>query len=281
MYITELEVRNSAIGGSKEGSVSPQEGHNWIQKQKIRPNETTREAKDALIRKKNSIYNYGQSTVEHNKRSGNDLPRGERKWIQIQKKQHNEKPNKIKDHCAILPRIYNRFDVLKNLNETMESTVLINETTPKSSETNNKSDKDTVSIVRGKSIVKHIPVIMNGEIIVNNNKQTDKKYNEYTENSMKEKEKSMRHRVLLLGDSQTRGCADLLKLNLNSEFDVSGLVKPGAKSSDILGININKGMSKDNIVIICAGSNDISKNNAKEGLKSITNFVKEPVTPTS
>jgi hypothetical protein len=31
---------------------------------------------------------------------------------------------------------------------------------------------------------------------------------------------------------------------------------------------------------VCAGS-DISKNNAKEGLKNIINFVKEPVTPTS
>jgi hypothetical protein len=50
----------------------------------------------------------------------------------------------------------------------MEPTVLVKEMTPKSSETDNKSDKDTISIVRGKSIVKYIPVIMNGEIVPNN-----------------------------------------------------------------------------------------------------------------
>jgi hypothetical protein len=66
----------------------------------------------------------------------------------------------------------------------------------------------------------------------------------------------------------------LLKLKLNSEFDVSRFVKPGAKANDILGTNINKDMSKDYFVVVCAGSNGISKNNAKEGLRNIINFVK-------
>jgi hypothetical protein len=39
------------------------------------------------------------------------------------------------------------------------------------------------------------------------------------------KEKPRKNKVLLLGDSQVRGCADLLKQNLNKEFGVSGLVK--------------------------------------------------------
>jgi hypothetical protein len=33
-------------------------------------------------------------------------------------------------------------------------------------------------------------------------------------------------------------------------------------------------MSKNDIVVVCAGTNDISKNDAKEGLKVIINFVK-------
>jgi hypothetical protein len=114
-----LEVRNSAISGNKKGngSVFPHEGYNWIQKQKMLPSETTGEVKDALIWKRNSILNSGQSTEEHNKISGKGLPQGERNWSQIQRKQHNQKTNKIKDHCAIFPRIYDRFDVLNNLNE--------------------------------------------------------------------------------------------------------------------------------------------------------------------
>jgi hypothetical protein len=94
-----------------------------------------------------------------------------------------------------------------------------------------------------------IPNVVNGVIWVKNNKRTDKKYNNYIENSIKEKEKSKKHRILLLRDSQARGCADLLKLKLNSEFHVSGFVTPGAKACDILGTNINKDMSKDDFVI--------------------------------
>jgi hypothetical protein len=88
-------------------------------------------------------------------------------------------------------------------------------------------------------------------------------------------EKSKKPRVLLLGDSHTRGCADLIKMRLNKEFGVSGTVKPGAKSSDILNANIDEDMTKDDIVVVCAGFNDISKNSAKEGLSNIINFVKK------
>jgi lysophospholipase L1-like esterase len=89
------------------------------------------------------------------------------------------------------------------------------------------------------------------------------------------KVKYTRNRVLLLGNSQARGCADLLKQNLNSDIGVSGFIKPGAMFSDILGTNLEKDMSKDDVVVVCAGSNDISKNNAKEGLKKLTNFVRK------
>jgi hypothetical protein len=88
------------------------------------------------------------------------------------------------------------------------------------------------------------------------------------------KVKSTRNRVLLLGDSQARGCADLLKQNLNSDIGVGGFIKPGAMLSDILGTNLEEGMSKNDVVVVCAGSNDISKNNAKEGLRKSTNFVR-------
>jgi lysophospholipase L1-like esterase len=80
------------------------------------------------------------------------------------------------------------------------------------------------------------------------------------------KEKHRKHKVLLLADSQARGCADLLKQNLNRVFGVSGLVKPGAKTSDILDTNMEKNMSVNDVIVVCAGTNDISKSSAKEGL---------------
>jgi hypothetical protein len=86
--------------------------------------------------------------------------------------------------------------------------------------------------------------------------------------------KKLTHRILLLGDSQARGCSELLQLNLNSEFGVSGIIKPGAKSSDILDTDSVKVMSQEDAVVVYAGNNDISKNSAREGLRNIINFVK-------
>jgi hypothetical protein len=71
-----------------------------------------------------------------------------------------------------------------------------------------------------------------------------------------------------------RGCADVLKKKLNSEFEINGIVKPGANAKDVLGTKIDEGMSTNDAIVICAATNDISKNEAKEGLRNIINFVK-------
>jgi hypothetical protein len=61
------------------------------------------------------------------------------------------------------------------------------------------------------------------------------------------------HKVLLLGDSRGRGCAERLKKNqLPSNFEVWGLMKPGASSSILsktVSTEINKFMRKDFIVL--------------------------------
>jgi lysophospholipase L1-like esterase len=72
------------------------------------------------------------------------------------------------------------------------------------------------------------------------------------------------------GQSSERLC----ELDLNREFGVSKFVKPRAKTSDIFDTYSGKDMTKDDTVVVCAGSNDISKNNAKDELKNIINFVR-------
>jgi hypothetical protein len=84
-------------------------------------------------------------------------------------------------------------------------------------------------------------------------------------------QKLKKHRVLVLGDGHVRGCSDLINLKLNKEF--SGIVKPGAKSRDIINTNTDKSMSKDDVIIVCA--DNISKNNAKEGIDGIISFAKK------
>jgi hypothetical protein len=85
--------------------------------------------------------------------------------------------------------------------------------------------------------------------------------------------KSKKHSVLLLGDSHARRSADLIKNELSKEFGVIGIVKPGARSSDILNTNIDKSMTKNDIVAVWAGTNDISKDRAKEGISNVINFI--------
>jgi hypothetical protein len=45
--------------------------------------------------------------------------------------------------------------------------------------------------------------------------------------------KSKKHSVLLLGDSHERRSTELIRNELSKEFGVIGIVKPGARSSDI------------------------------------------------
>jgi hypothetical protein len=60
------------------------------------------------------------------------------------------------------------------------------------------------------------------------------------------------HTVLLLSDSHGRGCAERIKIQLPSNFEVWGLVKPGASSSILsktVSTEINKFTRKDFIVL--------------------------------
>jgi hypothetical protein len=113
-----------------------------------------------------------------------------------------------------------------------------------------------------------IPTVVNGIIsrpTMNNNKKVD----------LKQRNKSKKPKILLLGDSQMRGCADILKQSLNPDFEVSGIVKPGAKTLDILSTKSHEDMSLNDCIVISAATNDISKNDSIEGLKNIFNFVKQ------
>jgi hypothetical protein len=150
-------------------------------------------------------------------------------------KRENKKVRKVQQN-QFIPITENKYATLTNLNSSTD-----NEDQP-------------------------IPTVVNGVLSRNrnNNKKIDQKH----------RLKSKKHRVLLLGDSQMRGCADVLKKKLNSEFEISGIVKPGAKAKDVLGTKIDEGMSTNDVIVVCAATNDISKNEAKEGLRNIINFVK-------
>ena len=82
-------------------------------------------------------------------------------------------------------------------------------------------------------------------------------------------------KVLILGDSHARGCAQETQHNLNRNFSVQGIVKPGAVTKDILSTSSNlvKNLSSKDMVVIWGGTRDIGKNETNQALREIKNFV--------
>jgi hypothetical protein len=118
-----------------------------------------------------------------------------------------------------------------------------------------------------------IATVINGVPSMRNRKKSEQKHKNQQSNNTGNMVKSKKHSVLLLGDSHAKRSADLIKNELSKEFGVIGIVKPGARTSDILNTNIDKSMTNNDIVIVWAGTNDISKDRAKEGINNVINFI--------
>jgi lysophospholipase L1-like esterase len=87
----------------------------------------------------------------------------------------------------------------------------------------------------------------------------------------------VKHKVLLIGDSHARNCAQLLQDNLSTDFKVLSFVKPGACMNEVTNSVREelKTLNNDDFVVVWGGANDIRKNNMKAALNSVTKFVKE------
>jgi hypothetical protein len=85
-----------------------------------------------------------------------------------------------------------------------------------------------------------------------------------------------KHKVVIIGDSHSRGLAKEVQNHVNKNFEVSGLVKPGTGAEIILNLATSDivNLSKSDVVVFCGGSNDVSKNKVNVALKHISNFVK-------
>jgi hypothetical protein len=89
-----------------------------------------------------------------------------------------------------------------------------------------------------------------------------------------------RQRVLLLGDNHARKCASDLQHNLGHHFEVTSFVKPGATMEEIVSSSSEsvKSLNRKDVLIVWGGSNDISRNNTKEAIDQLCNFIKEETT---
>jgi capsular polysaccharide biosynthesis protein len=81
--------------------------------------------------------------------------------------------------------------------------------------------------------------------------------------------------IIIIGDGHTRGLAHELKYSLGKDFEVNGMVMPGARLENITNLSA-EGIStsgKKDVVVIWGGANDINKNEVNNGLKHLKNFV--------
>jgi hypothetical protein len=75
------------------------------------------------------------------------------------------------------------------------------------------------------------------------------------------------NKIIILGDSHARGCAQEVLHNLGRDFEVQGIMKPGANMEIIVNTspNITRKLTKKDIVV-WGGTRDVGRNETKKGL---------------
>ena len=90
------------------------------------------------------------------------------------------------------------------------------------------------------------------------------------------KTKHVSQQIVIEGDCHARKSATELKHCLDPTFAISSFVKPGAGMKDVI-YSVREDIKKlkqCDVAVIWGGSNDIGKNNSREALKHLCNFVK-------
>jgi len=93
-------------------------------------------------------------------------------------------------------------------------------------------------------------------------------YNKKTSNQKQNK-------IIILGDSHVRGCAQEAQHNLRHSFEVQGIVKLGANTKIIVNTStkITSKLTKKDIVVVWGGTRDVGRNETEKGLHQIINIV--------
>jgi lysophospholipase L1-like esterase len=202
-------------------------------------------------------------------------------WTEVTTHLHKRDPSSPSTSPLTVLRTSNRFDVLHNLdNELMKKTNTTNTTKKKSLES------------YAKTPVFDIPVLVNGcvpsklssEVSTSTMSAVNSSDSELEKQTMNKNaslvqiplNKNTKHTILLIGDSHIRDCADKTKDNLNKMFSVLGLIKPGA-DINILSSSIElmvKSLTHNDVIVLSGGTKDIGKNNSKEAIRNVLNFVK-------
>jgi hypothetical protein len=223
----------------------------------------------------------------------------------------NSRRNTIAEHLLTpsspIP-IKNNFDVLTNLTDDQTSVQdvsfaihndrLINRNRKFHRTTAQPLDNHVINHCTGKSrkmnyvrhelasdhedtnIPKNIPTIINGCVSPASDEKFFYKHAKELYDKLKNAKNSIpkfrNFKILLIGDSHLRGYPEIMKSNLNKQFDISGFIKPGANVNIILN-QITKetdNFTANDFIILCCGSNDTDNVKLNMVLKNFINFIK-------
>jgi len=102
--------------------------------------------------------------------------------------------------------------------------------------------------------------------------QTKSKEN-YNKKTLSKKQ----NKIIILGDTHAKGCAQEVQHNLGHDFEVYGIVKPGANTEIIVNTSTKitgKLKKKKDAVVVRGGTRGVGRNETAKGLDQIINFAK-------
>jgi hypothetical protein len=114
-----------------------------------------------------------------------------------------------------------------------------------------------------------IPTVVGGQILVNKCDKAKAIRAKKVGNCANESPCKKDHKVLIIGDSHLRNCAANIKSTIKDNFEVQGIVKPGA-GANVLAKSVEKevrSLTKNDVVVFCGGGNDIGRNNSSKAIK--------------
>jgi hypothetical protein len=85
-----------------------------------------------------------------------------------------------------------------------------------------------------------------------------------------------KRKILIIGDSHARGITSEIQLNLDNDFEIQGIVKPGSDIAAVTHIasRDTSALTKHDALVIWGGIRDISRKESQNGLCQIRNFLK-------
>ena len=179
---------------------------------------------------------------------------GTEHWLVMQQKDPKKmkrlsRPSENSQQYKSTIHTSNRFSLLETIKENHKEAV-----------------KDSPTIQRVPQGLE-IPTIVNGRLSVKNSMKinklkTFKEFRTKLSSSHKSLKSAACAKIRLISDSHLRGMALKLKENLNSQYKVSSIIKPGAKTKQVILTQDSdlKLLGKNDYLIISAGSNDITAN---------------------